>query len=106
MAMDAIQTSSTLWTVSRVGAPRSATLTAATRVEAKAAQRQPPLIAKARTGAAVHIDGSVGGPVPIRSGASATRVSRMPASAMLRSAARNHLVQLAAFATLGRVASV
>lgn len=54
----------------------------------------------------VHIDGRVGPPASIRAALSATRVSRMPVSAMVRSAARNRLVQLAALATLGRVAMV
>lgn len=49
MAMEATQTSSTLWTVSRVGAPRWIRLATATSVEAKAAQRQPPLMANAST---------------------------------------------------------
>src|SRR5882762_1983834 len=106
MAMEATQTRTTLWTVSRAGAPRSTRLAAATSVEAKAAQRQPPLIAKASTEPAVHIDGSVGPPSTILACVSATGVSSMPVSATVRSAARNRLVQLAAFATLGRVASV
>lgn len=54
----------------------------------------------------VHIDGSVGPPDWMRSWVSATVVSRMPVSAMVRSAARKRLVQLAALATFGRVATV
>src|SRR4051812_24142782 len=106
MAIDATQTRITLCTVSRAGAPRSTRLAAATSVEAKAAHLQPPLIAKARTAPAVHIDGSVGPPASMRAAESATRVSRIPASATVRSATRNRLVQLAAPATLGSVASV
>ncbi|CAM5305593.1 hypothetical protein SVIOM342S_01234 [Streptomyces violaceorubidus] len=106
MAMEATQTRMTLWTVSRAGVPRSTRLATATRVEATAAQRQPPLTAKASTEPAVHIDGRVGPPSMTRSWASAKGVSRMPASATVRSAARNRLVQLAAFASLGRVARV
>src|SRR6478735_360692 len=60
MAMEATQTSTTLWKVSLLGSPRSMMLATATRVEAKAAQRQPPLSAKARTEPAVQIDGRVG----------------------------------------------
>lgn len=106
MAMEATQTRITLWTVSRAGVPRSTRLTTATAVDAKAAQRQPPLMANARTEPAVHIDGSVGPPDWMRSGASATVVSMIPVSATVRSAARKRLVQLAAFATLGSVATV
>lgn len=54
----------------------------------------------------VHIDGRVGPPAWTRSWASATGVSRMPVMATVRSAARNRLVQRAAFATLGSVARV
>jgi hypothetical protein len=106
IAMEATQTRITLCTVSRAGAPRSTRFAAATGVEAKAAQRQPPLIAYARTEPAVHIDGSVGPPEMIRSWLAARGVRRMPVSAMARSTARNRLVQRTAFATLGRVARV
>ncbi len=106
MAMEATQTRTTLWMVSRAGAPRSTRFAAATRVEARAAHRQPPLTAKASTDPAVQIDGRVGPPARIRSWVSARGVRRMPLSAIVRSAARNRLVQLAAFATLGSVASV
>ena len=106
MAMEATQTRITLWTVSRAGAPRSMRLAAATGVEANAAQRQPPLMAKARTEPAVHIDGRVGPPLWMCWSSAASGVSRMPVSAMVRSTVRKRLVQAAALWTRGRVASV
>lgn len=54
----------------------------------------------------VHIEGSVGPPASTRAVESANRVSRMPTIAMVTSAVRNRLVQLAAPATFGRVTSV
>src|SRR5689334_9860733 len=106
MAIEATQTRITLCTVSRAGLPRSIRLATATGVEARAAQRQPPLRAKARTEPAVQIDGRVGPSSAIRACVSARGVRRMPVTARARSTARNRLVQLAAFATLGRVARV
>ncbi len=105
IAIEATQTSSTLWKVSRLGSPRWMMLAAATKVEAKAAHRQPPLIAKARTAPAVQIEGSVG-PSKVWEWTSAIGVSMIPVSATTRSAPRKRLVQLAAERTLGRVASV
>ncbi|CAM5427938.1 hypothetical protein SBADM41S_08656 [Streptomyces badius] len=80
-------------------------LAAATKVEAKAAHRQPPLMAKARTAPAVQIDGRVG-PSKDWESTLGEGVSRMPVSATTRSAPRKRLVQFAAERTLGRVASV
>ncbi len=105
MAMEATQTSTTLWKVSSLGSPRSTMLATATRVEAKAAQRQPPLRAKARTEPAVQIDGSVG-PSMCWASKSASGVTRMPVRATVRSTPRKRLVQLAALATRGSVTSV
>ncbi len=105
MAMEATQTRITLCTVSRLGWPRSTMLATATREEAKPAQRQPPLMANARTDPAVHMEGRVG-PSTVWAWASASGVRRMPVRATVRSATRKRRVQPAAFATLGRVARV
>ncbi len=107
MATEATQTSRTLCRVSWVGWPVwMARLAAATKVEAKQAQRQPPLMAKARTAPAVQMVGRVLPPAAIRAWVSATGVSTMPTIATVRSATRKPLVQLAAFATLREVARV
>ncbi len=63
-----------------------------TTAEATALQRQPPLMAKASTEPAVQIPGSVLCPATIRAWLSTSVVSRMPASAIARSAARKRLV--------------
>jgi hypothetical protein len=94
-----------LWKVSRLGSPRSTILATATKEDAKPAQRQPPLMAYARTDPAVHIVGRVG-PSCVCAWASASGVSRMPVRAIVRSATRKRLVQRAAPATLGSVTSV
>src|SRR3954447_9738467 len=106
MAMEATQTRITLWTVSRAGWPRSNRLAAATGVGASAAQRQPPLMANARTEPAVHIDGRVGPPLSMWWSLTTSGVSTIPVTAIARSTARKRLVQAAAFWTRGSVANV
>lgn len=75
-------------------------------VEATAAQRQPPLIAKPRTAPAVQMDGSVGPPSMIRAWLSTTSVSRMPPIAKPRSATRNCRVQRSAEVVQRQVSTI
>lgn len=103
MAMLATHTSSTLWKVERVTMPRSMMLAIPTSTETPAAHRQPPLSAKASTGPATHMDGSVG---PTWSWASMYGESRIPAIPKAMSVTRKGSVQRAAEPTLRSVANV